>query len=80
MPQSNSTGRRLAAVMADHDRGPEFAVVACTRCSSTARIEDTRATSNAELRQAFEDLGWSVLPTLCPEHSGTRDNPPKGQP
>ncbi len=64
---------RLAAVMADHDRGPEYAVVECVgedfACTATARLEQSAGKTDAELGEVFAALGWSVKPTLCPEHA-----------
>lgn len=59
---------RLAAIMADHDRGPEYAMVKCTTCGETERIERSATLTDEELAQQFESMGWSVLPTLCPAH------------
>lgn len=60
---------RLAAIMADHDRGPEYALVECIRCDASARVEQSSLLSDAELGERFEGMGWSIGPTLCPTHA-----------
>jgi len=62
--------------MADHDRGPEYAVVECIKCSTTAQVPDSRTLTTTELIRRFEALGWSIKPTLCPQcqgHSCSKD-------
>lgn len=60
---------RLAAIMADHDRGPEYAVVECIECDASARVEQSSLMSDAELVQRFEAQGWTITPTRCPRHA-----------
>lgn len=73
MNQPSISGRRLSAIMADHDRGPEYALVECIEddCNASARLEHTAGTSTEELIEQFRQLGWSVKPTLCPLHTIT---------
>lgn len=63
---SRAAGAGLAAVMADHDRGPEYATLQCAGCPEVVRISGSDRISDAVLRQMFADLGWSIQPTLCP--------------
>lgn len=65
-----ASGSGLAAVMAQHDRGSEYAFLECTRCPATVRIEDSARLSIETLRGMFAELGWSVQPTLCPACRG----------
>lgn len=59
-------GAALSAVMADHDRGPEYALVECANCPASERVEHSLGVTDAELKVQFEQLGWSITPTLCP--------------
>ncbi|MEO3931362.1 hypothetical protein WMO79_00920 [Micrococcaceae bacterium Sec7.4] len=76
-----SQGSRLGAIMADHDRGPEYAFVQCTgndfagdhvgdwACTQTARIDGSKYLSDEEVTTRLAEAGWSVKPTLCPKHN-----------
>lgn len=68
----STQGARLSAIMADHDRGAEYAFVQCIgdqfTCAAEARIENSAALSDQEIRTRLAEAGWSVLPTLCPGH------------
>jgi hypothetical protein len=76
-PRPIQSASRLNAVMADHDRGPQYAQVECIgenlTCKRTARIEDSKHLSEEEITARLKELGWSVSPTLCPGHNITRD-------
>lgn len=76
MSQPSVSGRRFAAIMADHDRGPEYALVECIEddCNASARLERTAGTRTEELVKRFRQLGWSIKPTLCPRHTITSQN------
>lgn len=69
---STTSGPGFAAIMADHDKGREYAFLECVgenfSCPATIRIESTDAVTDAELIARFAELGWSVNPTLCPQH------------
>lgn len=81
MPQRNA--RQVRAILADHGGASnEYAYAACfdASCSNSARIDVSSGKTDAELKQGFETLGWSIKPTLCPEHSSTRDTVAGGAP
>lgn len=63
----------LGAILADHDRGPEYALVECIgdagNCTARERVENTARMTDAEIRAALSERGWSVSPTLCPTHN-----------
>lgn len=63
---------RLAAIMADHDRGPEYALVQCIgadfTCPSTERVEASAGKTDVEIVAILAERDWSVGPTLCPAH------------
>lgn len=63
-------GKALGAIMADHDRGPEYAVVQCIEpgCEASERVDDTRSMTDQQIVDVLAETGWSVKPTLCPEH------------
>lgn len=64
-------GARLAAIMADHDRGPQYAVVECAHpggCPASAHVEGSYSKTDAELAAEFASMGWSIKPTRCPNH------------
>lgn len=69
----STQGPGLTAIMAGHDRGPEYALVQCTgenlTCSREQRVERSADQSEADLAARFNELGWSIRPTLCPEHN-----------
>ncbi len=62
----------LGAIMADHDRGPEYALVECIgddfTCTATERVEGSAWLPDSVIVEILEDRGWSVGPTLCPAH------------
>lgn len=62
----------LGAILADHDRGPEYALVECIgenfTCTATERVETSARMTDAEITAVLAERGWSVGPTLCPEH------------
>lgn len=70
-----SQGSRLGALMANHDRGPEYALVQCvgtdSTCVNETRIENSKYLSDEEITSRLRELGWSVTPTLCPAHNVT---------
>ena len=43
----------------------------CIDCAANTVLEGHDELSDAELEVVFSQMGWSILPTLCPEH---RDN------
>lgn len=63
----------LGAILADHDRGPEYALVECIgdagNCAASERVEDSAQLTDAEIRAVLAERGWSVSPTLCPTHN-----------
>lgn len=65
----------LSAIMADHDRGPEYALVQCSHegCDEASRIDDSTHMSEVDLRAEFESRGWTISPTLCPKHAKAGD-------
>ena len=65
---SPRTSPRLASVMAQHDAGPEYAMVRCIGCPATSRIEHAGGIPTSTLKLEFELRGGSILPTRCPEH------------
>ena len=58
----------LGGILASHDPGPEYAVVACINCPAVARIDDSARLSDAQIIATLSGMGWSVRPTLCPDH------------
>ena len=52
--------------------GPMWgAWVDCIECGRRDQIRGAEASdSDARLRKAFEGAGWSISPTLCPDHAG----------
>ncbi|MET3172928.1 UNVERIFIED_ORG: hypothetical protein ABIB52_000756 [Arthrobacter sp. UYCu721] len=75
-----SSGSQLTAVMADHDRGPQYSQVECIgedlTCKQTARIEDSKNLTEDEITARLNELGWSVTPTLCPGHNRSKGHIP----
>lgn len=72
-------GDAFRAIMADHDRGPEYAVVECIEpdCLARERVDNTERLSDAQITELLTVRGWSVKPTLCPEHqSGDPESRP----
>jgi len=73
---TNIQGARLAAVMADHDKGPEYVLVECIgdgfACTAKQRIEGSYGKSDAQITDELFVMGWSVSPTLCPDHQKER--------
>lgn len=65
----HASGPAFATIMADHDRGPEYAFVECIGegCSARSTIEGSYALTTEELAECFVDQGWSIRPTLCPD-------------
>lgn len=60
---------RMGAILAEHDRGPEYAFVECIDCPEVAKIENSYGISDEALTKAFEALGWTIKPTRCPKHA-----------
>ncbi|MCB5280575.1 hypothetical protein [Arthrobacter sp. ES1] len=75
-----SQGSRLSALMSDHDRGAQYALVQCVgagfTCSQETRIEQSKNLSDAEVAARLHERGWSVKPTLCPKHNITQGQVP----
>lgn len=73
-------GSRLNALMADHDRAAQYALVQCVgdsfSCSQETRIDESKFLSDAEITARLHELGWSVKPTLCPKHNITQGQVP----
>lgn len=64
-------GRHMGRILAMHDeRGPEYAAITCTICRRETRIRESEGVSDAELTRQFEEKGWTIKPTRCPEHVG----------
>lgn len=65
----------IGPIMADHDRGPEYALVQCIgdgfTCPAEERVEQSARLSDAEIIAMLAQRGWSVGPTLCPKHRST---------
>lgn len=79
---SNTQGRQLAAIMAEHDKGPEHALVQCIgegfACTAQQRIEGSYGKTDEQITEELARLGWSVSPTLCPDHQLERIQPRTG--
>ena len=62
--------------MADHDRGPEYALVQCIgdgfTCPEEERVENSARLTDEEITTILAERGWSVGPTLCPTHLAAR--------
>lgn len=65
----------LAPILADHDRGPEYALVQCIgddfACVAEERVENSYGLTDAQITDILAKRGWSVGPTLCPTHRST---------
>lgn len=74
--------------MADHDRGPEYALVQCTgsdfagdhvgelTCTQNTRVNGSKHLSDEEITARLAEEGWSVKPTLCPKHNISKGQVP----
>lgn len=75
-----SRGSRLNALMSDHDRGAQYALVQCVgagfTCPQETRIEESKHLSDEEITARLAEEGWSVKPTLCPKHNITQGQVP----
>lgn len=93
MPKTTSNqGPRLTAVMAGHDRGPEYVFVQCVgrdfagdhvgelACTENTRINGSKNLSDDEVTALLAEKGWSVKPTLCPKHNITAGQVPLPEP
>jgi len=90
--QAANQGSRLTAVMAGHDRGPEYSFVQCVgttfagdhvgdlSCTENTRINGTKNLSDEEVTALLAEKGWSVKPTLCPKHNITAGQVPLPEP
>lgn len=65
---STPAGLRFRAVMAAH-ADLEYALVECIDCDATTRVEESWGQSDTDLAQEFEQLGWTIRPTRCPDHA-----------
>lgn len=68
---ANHIGQRMGAILAEHDPGPEYAVIECAHpegCRRRTRIDGSAGRSDADLAAEFAERGWTVGPTRCPEH------------
>jgi hypothetical protein len=69
----------LGAILADHDHdhGPEYALVKCIgddfTCSARERVEGSAHMTDEEITAVLAGRGWSVGPTLCPQHRSGSD-------
>lgn len=74
MSTAQRTAAEVSAILADHGGAVEYAFVECaaTGCRRTKRYDYSEGVSDAELTSWFEDQGWTVSPTRCPEHVGRR--------
>lgn len=77
---SKTQGPALSAIMADHDKGPEYALVQCVgddlSCTATARVENSARMSTAQIVAVLAQRGWTVKPTLCPAHNPVIETAP----
>lgn len=68
-----SMAHNIGPIMADHDRGPQYALVQCIgddfTCTAESRVEQSALLSDADIVAILAERGWSVSPTLCPAHS-----------
>lgn len=68
---------RLAAIIADHDKGLEYALVQCIgvdfTCPETAHVEHSAQLTDGQITEVLATRGWSVGPTLCPNHQENRE-------
>lgn len=66
----NHMGRRMRGIVAEHDRGPQYAVVTCIgddfTCEATARVKNSAQLTDDQIVELLAERGWSVGPTLCP--------------
>lgn len=64
---------QLRTTMADHDRGPEYALVQCIgdafTCEKTKKVDNRKHLTDEQITVQLEGRGWSVSPTLCPDHN-----------
>ena len=62
----------MSAILADHDRGAQYALVECIgegfTCTAEERVENSSRMTDAETIAVLTERGWSVSPTLCPAH------------
>ena len=69
---ANHMGPTLRAIMADHDRGPQYALVECIgddfTCPAKERVEQRATMTDEHIIAVLNERGWSVGPTLCPTH------------
>lgn len=67
----------LGAILLDHDRGPEYALMECIAdsfsCPNTQRVEQSAQLTDGEITEILAERGWSVGPTLCPEHDREKE-------
>ena len=67
----------LGAILTEHDRGPEYALVECiagdVSCSAKERVENSARMTDEEITAVLAGRGWSVGPTLCPAHRNQPD-------
>ena len=65
-------GKKLAAIMVDYDKGPEYALVQCIgddfACTAERRVEGSKSMTDQQIIDLLAEEGWSVGSTLCPEH------------
>lgn len=64
-------GPALVAIMYDHDRGPQYALVQCIHpdCTTEYRIANSNSLSDRQVTGIITGLGWHATPTLCPVHA-----------
>lgn len=75
MSMAQRAAGEVSAILADHGGAVEYAFVECAAsgCRRTKRYDYSEGVSDAELTRRFEDQGWTVSPTRCPEHIGRKD-------
>lgn len=77
---SNHMPPMLGAILADHDQGPEYTLVECVgddfACTTSERVEGSAGMTDAEITTVLTERGWSVGPTLCPDHRAEGEGTP----
>ncbi len=68
-------GKAMAAIMADHDQGEEYALVECIArgCNARRRIAGSAALTDRQIIELLAEGGWTIKPTLCPDHAQSGD-------
>lgn len=68
----NHQGARMRQILMEHEGAVEYAQVQCIgddfTCSCTERVDDSASKTDEQITQELTARGWSVMPTLCPDH------------